>query len=155
MLAVIAISAIIGLLRGFIREVLSLVAYLAAFVAAIWWGPTVSSWLTVLLENGLLRTVSAYAAVFIIALLAVGLLNMALGALIDRTGLTPADHGLGALFGTLRGLVLALALVGLAGYTQLPAEPWWREARTSAALVKGFQQLKGLLPPSVAELLPY
>lgn len=154
-LTIVAVSSLIGLLRGFLREVLSLVAYVAAFVAAIWWGPTASLWLDTLIENGLLRTLAAYGAVFILALLAVGLLNMALGALVDRTGLTPADHGLGAVFGAVRGGVLVLALIGLAGYTELPREPWWQQARTSAALTKAFQQVKFLLPADVAQLLPY
>lgn len=154
-ISIVAVSCLIGLLRGFLREVLSLIAYLAAFVAAIWWGPAASVWLDNLIGNGLLRTLAAYGTVFILALFAVGLLNMALGALVDRTGLTPADHGLGAVFGAVRGIVLVLALVGLAGYTQLPEEPWWHEARTSAALVKGFQQVKTMLPADVAQLLPY
>lgn len=155
MLAVVAISALIGLLRGFLREVLSLIAYLVAFVAAVWWGPTVSNWLAGLIDNGLLRTLAAYGSVFIVALVGVGLLNMALGALVDRTGLTPADHGLGAIFGTVRGLLLAMVLVGMAGYTQLPQEPWWRQAKTAEAFVKGFQHIKSVLPAGVAELLPY
>lgn len=154
-IVVIVVSALIGLIRGFLREVLSLVAYIAAFVAAIWWGPRASTLLANLIENGLLRTVVAYGVIFIIALLLVGLLNMLLGALVDKTGLTPADHGLGGVFGALRGIVLVLALVGLAGYTQLPEEPWWQDARTSAAVVKGFQQVKTLLPQSLAELLPF
>ncbi len=155
MLALVAISAIIGLLRGFLREVLSLIAYLLAFVAAVWWGPKAADMLINLIDNGLLRSFAAYGAVFIAALLAIGLLNMALGALVDRTGLTPADHGLGAVFGTARGIVIVLALVGLAGYTELPQEPWWQQARTSAAAVKGFQQIKLMLPLEVAKLLPY
>jgi len=154
-LTVVAVSALIGLLRGFLREVLSLLAYLVAFLAAIWWGPPAAGWLQNLIENGLLRTLAAYGAVFILALLLMGLLNMALGALVDRTGLTPADHGLGAVFGAVRGVVLVLALVGLAGYTELPKEAWWQQARTAGAAVKGFQQIKALLPAAVAELLPY
>lgn len=155
MLAVVTVSAFIGLLRGFLREVLSLIAYIVAFVAAIWWGPDVAGWLADLIDNGLLRSLAAYAAVFIVALMGVGLLNMALGVLVDRTGLTPADHGLGALFGAVRGVLLVLVLVGMAGYTQLPQEPWWQEAKTVGAFVKGFQHLKAFLPAGVAEMLPY
>lgn len=154
-LTIVVASSLIGLLRGFLREVLSLVAYVVAFIAAIWWGPVASTWLDTLIDNGLLRTLAAYGTVFVLALLGVGLLNMVLGALVDRTGLTPADHGLGAVFGAVRGFVLVLALTGLAGYTELPREPWWQQARTSAALVKGFQQVKFLLPAEVAQLLPY
>ena len=154
-LAVLGLSSLIGLMRGIVREVFSLIAYGVAFMAAVWWGPRTSGWLLAYIDNSLLRSVAAYAGVFLIVLILVGLVNMALCAVLDRTGLTPADHGLGAVFGAFRGVVIILALVGLAGYTELPSEPWWQQARTSAAAVRGFQQIKALLPPSLAELLPY
>lgn len=154
-LAIVGASALLGLLRGFVKELLSLVAYAAAFVAAIWWGPKVSVWLTAYIENDLLRTAAAYAAVFIVVLLLVGLVNLTLGALIDKTGLTPADHGMGAIFGFLRGLLIVLVLVALAGYTELPQEPWWSEARLSGAAEQGIRQIKQMLPVSLAEWLPY
>lgn len=154
-LAIVGVSAFLGLLRGFVKELLSLVAYAAAFVAAIWWGPRVSGWLTAYIQNDLLRTAAAYAAVFIVVLLLVGLVNVTLAALIDRTGLTPADHGMGAIFGLLRGLLIVLVLVALAGYTELPQEPWWRDARLSGAAEQGIQKIKQMLPPSLASWLPY
>lgn len=154
-LAIIGISAFLGLLRGFVKELLSLIAYAAAFVAAVWWGPRVSTWLAGLIENDLLRTAAAYAAVFIVVLLLVGLVNVTLGALISKTGLTPADHGMGAIFGFLRGVLIVLVLVALAGYTELPQEPWWRDAKLSGAAEQGIQKIKQMLPPSLASWLPY
>ena len=154
-LAVLGVSAFLGLLRGLIKEVLSLVAYVVAFLAAIWWGPVVSTWLTSWISNDLLRTAAAYGAVFIVILLLVGLVNLTLGTLIEKTGLTPADHGLGALFGLLRGALIVLVLVALAGYTELPKETWWQEARLSRTAVQGIQQIKLMLPPSLASWLPY
>lgn len=154
-LAILGVSAVLGLLRGLIKEVLSLIAYIVAFLAAIWWGPLASTWLTVWVDNSLLRTALAYGAVFIIVLLLVGLVNVALGTLIKKTGLTPADHGLGAIFGLLRGVLFVLVLVSLAGYTDLPKEPWWQEARLSRSVVQGIQQIKLLLPPTLAAWLPY
>lgn len=154
-LAILLISALLGLMRGLIKEVLSLCAYVVAFLGAIWWGPRVSGWLEAWINNPLLRTGLAYLAVFLVVLLLVGLLNMTLATLIDKTGLTPADHGLGAMFGLMRGLMLVLVLVTLAGYTELPAEPWWTEARLSGATVKAVQQIKLWLPPSLASWLPY
>lgn len=154
-LAILLVSALLGLMRGLVKEILSLCAYLAAFLGAIWWGPRVSVWLEPYLENPLLRTGVSYLAVFLVVLLLVGLLNMTLATLIQKTGLTPADHGLGAMFGFLRGLLLVLVLVTLAGYTELPAEPWWTEARLSGASVQAVLQLKQWLPPSMASWLPY
>ncbi|NYT64835.1 CvpA family protein [Alcaligenaceae bacterium] len=154
-LTTLGVSALLGLIRGLIKEVLSLFAYVFAFVIAVWWGPALSNWLVIWLDNTLLRTVAGYGSVFIVVLLLVGLVNITLAALIKKTGLTPADHGLGAMFGLLRGILLILTLVGLAGYTELPQESWWVDARLSSAAVKSVQQIKQLLPPSLASWLPY
>lgn len=154
-LLILGVSAFLGLLRGLVKEVLSLIAFVLAFTAAIWWGPVASGALDSYIDNALLRSGLAYAVVFVAVLLLVGLVNITLGTLIEKTGLTPADHGLGALFGLLRGTVLVLILVVLAGYTELPKEPWWQDARFSRAVVQGVQQIKLMLPPSLATWLPY
>lgn len=155
LLAILGVSALLGLVRGLLKEVLSLLAYGLAFVAAIWWGPTVYGWLANMIETTMLRMGVAYAAVFIVVLLLVGLVNMTLAALIRTTGLSPADHGLGALFGLLRGLLIVLVLVAVAGYTPLPQEPWWRDAMFSHAATEAVIHTKSWLPPSLASLLPY
>ena len=154
-MAILAVSCVLGLVRGLLKEVLSLIAYALAFVAAIWWGPTVHAWLASWIETPLLRMGIAYAVVFIVVLLSVGLVNMTLAALIKTTGLSPADHGLGAMFGLLRGLLFILILVALAGYTPMPAEPWWRDAMFSHSAVEAVKHVKNWLPPTAASWLPY
>jgi membrane protein required for colicin V production len=154
-LAIIGISAVLGFMRGLIKEVLSLIAYIAAFVAALWWGPSVSLWLGPWVSNDLLRVVLAYGCIFILVLLLVGLVNVTLSALIDRTGLTPADSGMGVLFGLLRGLLFVLILVGLAGHTPLINEAWWKNSALAPLAVHTIQQIKPMLPPAFTSWLPY
>ena len=78
-LGIVGVSGLLGLIRGLIKEVLSLSAYLLAFMAAIWWGPRTSGWIQVWVENGLLRTALAYGAVFFFGVVGVGgFLNEAL-----------------------------------------------------------------------------
>lgn len=154
-IAILGASALLGLVRGLMKELMSLVAYVAAFVAAIWWGPQTAGWLDQWIENSLLRSAIAYAATFIGVLLGLGLINKVLSTLIEHTGLSPADQGLGMLFGLLRGVVFVLILVIVAGYTQIPVEPWWKEssfAKTAIDIVIG---IKSYLPPDVASWLPY
>lgn len=155
LLAILAISIVLGLLRGLLKEVLSLVAYASAFLAAIWWGPTVSEWLTQWISQPFVSMTLAYLGVFIVVLLSIGVINMTLAALLNKTGLTPADHGLGAMFGLVRGVLFVLVLVVLAGYTPLPEEPWWKNAMFSKQVVGVVQQIKLRLPPPVNEWLPY
>ena len=155
LLAILAISATLGLVRGLLKEVLSLVAYVSAFLAAIWWGPTVSEWLLRWISQSFLRMGVAYFSVFVIVLLSIGLVNMTLAALISRTGLTPADHGLGAVFGLMRGVLFILLLVTLAGFTPLPNEIWWKQAMFSKQVVSIVHQIKLRLPPPIGDWLPY
>lgn len=155
LLAILAISIVLGLLRGLLKEVLSLVAYASAFLAAIWWGPTVSEWCAQWITQPFVSMALAYLGVFIAVLLSIGFINMTLSALLSKTGLTPADHGLGAMFGLIRGVLFVLVLVILAGYTPLPEEPWWKNAMFSKQVVGAVQQIKLRLPPPVNDWLPY
>lgn len=154
-LAILVASGLLGLVRGLIKEVLSLMAFVLAFVAAIWWGPTVYSWLDVYIETAMLRMGIAYAAVFILVLLGIGLVNVTLAALVRTTGLTPANHGLGAVFGLARGLLFVLILVALGGYTPLPQESWWQNAMFSHSATEAVRHIKLWLPPSLSTWVPY
>lgn len=155
LLAILAISIVLGLLRGLLKEVLSLVAYASAFLAAIWWGPNVSEWSAQWITQPFVSMALAYLGVFIAVLLTIGFINMTLSALLSKTGLTPADHGLGAMFGLVRGILFVLVLVILAGYTPLPEEPWWKNAMFSKQVVGAVQQIKLRLPSPVNDWLPY
>ncbi len=155
LLGVLGISCLLGLIRGLLKEVLSLVAYGLAFICALWWGPSVDQLLSAWLKHDYARLGVAYVGLFVLVLLSVGLFNVTLAALIRSTGLTPADHGLGALFGLVRGCLLILVMVVIAGYTPLPDEPWWKNAMFSKQVVDLVQQLKHRLPPPVDEWLPY
>lgn len=155
LLAILAISVVLGLLRGLLKEVLSLVAYASAFLAAIWWGPVVTEFFSQWITQPFVSLALAYLSVFIAVLLSIGFINMTLAALLSKTGLTPADHGLGGMFGLLRGVLFVLVLVTLAGYTPLPEEPWWKNAMFSKQVVSVIQQIKLKLPPPVNDWLPY
>jgi len=154
-LLVVGVSSILGLLRGLLKELLSLVAYVLAFLAAVWWGADVAQWFVPWIDHVLMRTGVAYGVVFLVALLMVGLVNLAAGLLIQKTGLTPADRGLGLLFGLMRGLLVVFVAVALIGHTELPHEPWWQNAMLAGPSVTGVQALKTLMPPALAAWVPY
>jgi membrane protein required for colicin V production len=156
LLGIIGTSMLLGVWRGLIKELMSLVAFGLAFLAAIWWGPDLSSFgILNWVKHDYLKLGIAYASLFIATLLAVGILNMALAAMIKSTGLSPADRGLGGLFGLLRGVLLLLVLVTIAGYTPLIQEPWWKNAMFSKQMVGVIQQLKQRMPEPIDQWLPY
>lgn len=154
-LAILAASIVVSMMRGLVREVLSLIAFAAAFIAAIWWGPSVYAALASYIDTDLLRMAIAYAGLFIGVLLAVGIINVALGTAIRSTGLAPADRGLGAMFGLMRGLLVVLVLIIAAGYTPFPAEAWWRQAMLSPLAEQAVMGIKQQLPAEVGQWIPY
>jgi membrane protein required for colicin V production len=154
-LGLIALSALIGLARGLIREVFSL----ALWGVAIWLGLNYSRAASGLLESLIptpsARMAAAFLAVFIGTLLAGGLLGYVLGKLVAVTGLSGTDRLAGLVFGLARGALIIAVLVLLAGATPIPEDPWWKQSR----LIPPFQSLalwlRGQLPSGIAAYVNY
>ena len=150
-LTTIAISALISLFRGFIREAFSL----AVWVMAFWLSWSFFRALAVNMENMIttpsVRLGVAFAALMVLSLLVGGLLNYLIIQLVSKTGLSGSDRFIGMIFGAARGVLVIAVLVLVAGLTSFPADPWWRES----TLIPYFQELaiwlQSLLPPDIAE----
>jgi len=154
-IALIVISAVIGLLRGFVKEAFSL----GIWVLAIWVGLTFSREFSTFLESVIslpsARMAAAFAVLFIITLILGGLINYLLGALIEKTGLTGSDRFAGMIFGCVRGVVVAALMIMLAGLTPLPADPWWKESQLIPPLQSVAEWLGQHLPSGMADYIHY
>lgn len=150
-LVIIALSIIIGLFRGLIREALSL----ATWVLAIWVGLTfadpVASKLPFTLGSETVQSVASFVIIFIVILIAGSIINYLAGQLIDKTGLSGTDRILGLVFGMLRGCLIIAVLVLLASLTNMPNEDWWKNSITLPYFDDIAVWIKGFLPPSLAE----
>jgi membrane protein required for colicin V production len=127
-LLVIALSALLGLVRGMLTEVLSLLVWIAAVILAIVLGDEVAPRLSGI-ESPLLRSVAAHAGVFVLVLLVGNLLVWLLRSLFHGIGLSLPDRLLGAGFGALRGYAVVLVGVLAAGFTPWVEGAAWRESR--------------------------
>jgi membrane protein required for colicin V production len=154
-LAVIAISTGVGALRGFIKEVFSLLVWAAAFLVAYRFGGDVAALMEDSVSLPSARTAMGFTGLFIAVLLVGGLLNYLLGRLVESTGLSGTDRLLGGVFGAVRGLALVLAVLLVAGLTPLPADPWWQESRSIARLMPLVERAASYLPESIAEHLDF
>ena len=134
-IGIILLSALISLFRGLIREVLSLVAWVAAFWAAMQFSPHFAAFLEPYISVSGARTVLAFLGILIGTLLVFGVINFVIGRLIEKTGLSGPDRLLGAMFGLLRGAAIVSILVFLSGLTPLPQTPSWK----SSLMLSGFQ----------------
>jgi membrane protein required for colicin V production len=148
-IATVALSAVIGLARGLIREVLSLVIWVAAAGVAWIFHRPLADQLTPWLSTPTVRIGVAFVILVFVVLILGAIFGQILTTLIDRTGLTGTDRLLGVLFGAARGAVLVAVLVYLAALTPMPEDPWWKESQ----LIGHFQTLADrlllLIPPEV------
>jgi membrane protein required for colicin V production len=154
-LFVLVTSVIISTLRGLVREILSLVSWVVAFVLANAYSARLAPLLPDALPGESVRMMLAFVALFVGVRVLMGLLSMALAGVIKASGLSLADRGLGGLFGLARGLVIVLAAVILAGMTGLPQQPFWRNAILSPIAEAGARTVKPFLPAALARLVQF
>jgi membrane protein required for colicin V production len=127
-IAVILVSGLISLRRGFIKEALSLVIWIVAGAIAWLFGGALAEHLGGYIETPSARTIAACAILFVAALLVGALINFVLGQLVHATGLTGTDRLLGMVFGVARGALLVVVLVGLLSLAPVQQDIWWRES---------------------------
>lgn len=144
-------SVIISMLRGLAKEVLSLAGWVVAFVVANAYAAALAVMLPAVVPGEVLRLILAFIALFIGVRILMGLLSMALGALLDAGGLSLFDRALGAVFGVGRGLVIVLTAVILCGMTSLPQQDFWKEALLSPYAETGARLVKTFLPAAMAQ----
>lgn len=113
-IAVVGLSMLLSLWRGFVREAMSLFGWVIAFVIANLYSDVVATQLAATIENESARHVAAYVIVFIAVLVASNLVSFLLKQVVWMTGLTVLDRILGTVFGFARGILLILVAVLLA-----------------------------------------
>lgn len=154
-LTVLAASIALGVLRGLVKEVLSLVAWVAAFIVANRYGPAMADLLPAALVGVVVRLVVGFVVLFIGTLLLASLVNRAIAHIIAAAGLKPVDRGLGSLFGLVRGVLIVVTAVILAGLTDLPHQPVWRDALLADASENVVRLIKPWLPDDWARHVNY
>jgi membrane protein required for colicin V production len=128
LLGVLAASIVIGIFRGFVREVFGLATWIVAFVAALFLAEPASAALETHIATPSLRVVAGYALVFFAALLAGSIVTHLIAMAVRKSPLSGVDRTIGGGFGLVRGLLLALLFVWLAGKTPARQDPWWTQS---------------------------
>jgi membrane protein required for colicin V production len=154
-LGVVAVSLLIGGWRGVVSEILALLAWIAAFLAARTWAGLAGDWLAAEMAEPLGRQVVGFIAVFVAVLILFALARWLLSLLLKVVGLRPLDRVLGALFGIARGVLIVWLAVLLGGMTPLPQEKWWRQAVLSPPLETAVLAAKPLLPSELSKRIRY
>ena len=133
-LTIIGLSVLLSMMRGFLREVLSIAGWIAAFFVAKLYTLQLAPLLPDAIPSQSLRVLAAFVILFLATLLISSLLAIALSEVFSKIGLGWVDRLLGALFGMARGVMIVGVLVLLAGLTSIPQDTRWRNAMFSAPL---------------------
>lgn len=136
-LGFLGISGLLGLLRGFVREIFSLLAWALAVWLAASYAEAFSPRLETLIEPGPLRKAAAFCIILFVTLVLGGIVGSLIAKLVSRAGLSGTDRLVGLVFGLVRGALLVAVLVLVAGLTPMPQASWWKESK----LVPPFQAL--------------
>ena len=150
-LGVIALSALISLIRGFVKESISLLSWIAAGIVAFRYFSAMAELLEPYLADPTIRSMTAFAVLFVSTLIIGAIINFIMSQLVSKTGLSGTDKALGVVFGGARGVLIVTMIVLLASLTPMPEAQWWQDS----AMVGFFQQLaewvKGIIPADAVD----
>jgi len=147
---ILSLSIVVSVIRGLLREVFALATWAVAFWVAYIFADRVAPVLEGHVGLPSARIAIAFSVLFLLVLLLGGLLGYLLGKLVERTGLSATDRLLGSLFGAVRGVLIVVIAVMLAGFTPFSRDPWWHES----TLLPPFENMALLLRRKLPELLP-
>lgn len=154
-LVIIGLSVLLSMMRGGVREILSLAGWMTAFYV----GRTYTELLIPLLPAGIpveaLKVLAAFLILFLATLLVASLISITLSHLLKKIGLGWFNRFVGGFFGLIRGLIIVGIFVLLAGLTNIPKDPLWRNAMFSAPLEAFVLACLPWIPQSIAQHVKY
>ena len=153
---VVAIFAALGVWRGMMREIISLLTWVLSCVLAWFYAAPVSLWFRGMIEDVALRQLFAFVlifvAVFILGLVASWLLHKYFPL---RRHFRLVNNALGGLVGVARGAVIVIAVFLVAGLTSIPQRDWWRASAFSPFFERAAVYVAGYIPRDIARHIRY
>ncbi|MDD6178012.1 MAG: CvpA family protein [Succinivibrionaceae bacterium] len=150
-LGIVLLSALISVARGFVKEMLSLVAWIAAFFVTLYLYGNLSSLIT-FVDNSLARNAIAIFVLFFGTLIIIGFVNMTLTAIIKKTGLSGTDRLLGMVFGAARGIIILLFMGSVLVFLEnmdllqsISRESWYKNSLLLPEVIKASKMVLNLL----------
>jgi len=154
-IGIIILSSGISIVRGFIKEVLSLASWAISFWVALTFYPHVATLLVDYISTPSIRLFTAFFSLFLVTLILGALINHLISQLVEKTGLTGTDRALGVMFGIVRGVAIVTLLVLLAGTTPMPKDSWWQNSLLLEHFMKLAEWVKTFLPVDIAEYIHF
>lgn len=152
---IIGLCIIVSMMRGAVREALSIIGWLVAFYVAKTYAAQLTPLLPQDIPSDALRVLAAFSILFLGVLLIFSLLSIALSSLLKKIGLGWLNRFFGALFGFAKGLLIVCVLVFLAGLTSIPKDARWTNAMFSSPLEALVKTALPWMPQKVTQYVKY
>ncbi len=148
-LAIILLSSLISLVRGFVKESISLATWLLAGFIALSYHQVLAEMLAPYIESPTIGLVVAFGILFLATLIVGAIINFMISQLVNKTGLSGTDKTLGVIFGAARGVLIIAMVVLFADLTPIPSEPWWQESMMIEHFSGIANWIRSLLPEDI------
>jgi membrane protein required for colicin V production len=135
-IVVISLSALFSVMRGFVKEAISLASWVVAIWLAVTFAPRLAELLPPGIESEAVRQAIGFGVIFILTLIVGAIVNKLTNQIVKKTGLSTADRLFGIAFGLLRGGLIIVVFVVIGGMTPLTDMDWWQ----SSVLLEWFEQ---------------
>jgi membrane protein required for colicin V production len=145
---VLIVSTILAVARGFVRETLSILAWAAAAIATLYFGPPLATFLSARISTPLLGPVLAYAGIFLAVLIPLSFVSFRLSERVHKSQIGTLDRSLGVPFGVVRGLALiGIAYLAISLVIPVRAQPvWLTQARLLPVIQGSSNVILSLIP---------
>lgn len=146
---VITASALIGLLRGLIREAWSLFSWVVAAICTVHFATPLAHYFESFIQTPSVRVLCAGAIILVLVLIVGGLLGMLIGRVVMITGLSGTDRLLGMVFGIARGILLLAVLLMVVKLARMDGDPWWQQSQLLRYFMPMVSWLQVFLPNQI------
>ena len=151
-LAVLAISTIVGLFRGIVRELMAIVGWVLAIVLALRFSPWAGELIPLPSVDASIRTIFGAILIAVVVLFACGILGRIAGAALSAASVSFEDRSIGAVFGFVRGVVIVCACVYLLGMTSFTRSGYWRNSVLIVPAERVIDLSMPILPETIARM---
>jgi len=146
LIAIVGLSMVLSLWRGFVREIISLIGLVAAFLLASRFSGQSGDFLSRWVSNPTVADIAGFVLIFVIVMIVVGLIGSLIRGLVDMAALTATDRTLGIFFGAARGMFLiALCFLVYTSYSKADA-PWLKSSTLAPYAIELGDMLGQMIP---------
>jgi membrane protein required for colicin V production len=151
-LVIILASMLISFFRGFIREAISLVVWVAAVVFGMMFADSLGGHFAAHIDSPTMRFILAFITIFIGVIVLGMVVNAVVRMLLDKTGLSIFDRLLGVIFGFARGVLVVAMLLMFVGMSAMKNDTWVKDSWTAKTLHPLVGWLDGFVPEHVSQV---